>query len=68
MSLFQKSIEKNYLIELDSALIGQKYKQTQYYFGNPQIIHRTQTTNKPCLNKLQAPTNKLIRWFTICTN
>ncbi len=37
MSLFQKSVEKKYLNELDSVLIEQKYKQFIEYFGNPQI-------------------------------
>jgi len=37
MSLFQKSVEKKYLNELDSALIDRKYKAFQVYFGNPSI-------------------------------
>ncbi|MCF8364343.1 MAG: N-6 DNA methylase [Bacteroidales bacterium] len=37
MSLFQKSVEKKYLNELDSVLIDQKYKEFQDYFGNPSI-------------------------------
>lgn len=37
MSLFQKSVEKKYLNELDSVLIEQKYKQFLEYFGNPTI-------------------------------
>ncbi len=37
MSLFQKSVEKKYLNELDSVLIDQKYKQFQDYFGNSEI-------------------------------
>jgi type I restriction-modification system DNA methylase subunit/REP element-mobilizing transposase RayT len=37
MSLFQKSVEKKYLNELDSVLIDQKYKAFQDYFGNPSI-------------------------------
>jgi hypothetical protein len=37
MSLFQKSVEKKYLSELDSVLIDQKYKRFQDYFGNPTI-------------------------------
>jgi len=37
MSLFQKSVEKKYLSELDSALIEKKFKQFKDYFGNPQI-------------------------------
>lgn len=37
MSLFQKSVEKKYLSELDSNLINQKYKEFQDYFGNPSI-------------------------------
>jgi hypothetical protein len=37
MSLFQKSVEKKYLSELDSVLIDQKYKQFQDYFGNTAI-------------------------------
>ena len=36
MSLFQKSIEKKYLNELDSALIEKKYAEFQDYFGNPE--------------------------------
>ena len=37
MSLFQKSVERKYLSELDSVLIDQKYKQFQDYFGNSAI-------------------------------
>jgi type I restriction-modification system DNA methylase subunit len=37
MSLFQKSVEKKYLNELDSVLIDKKYKEFQDYFGNPSI-------------------------------
>lgn len=37
MGLFQKSVEKKYLSELDTVLIDQKYKQFQDYFGNLQI-------------------------------
>jgi len=32
MSLFQKSVEKKYLNELDSVLIDQKYKEFLSYF------------------------------------
>lgn len=37
MSLFQKSVEKKYLNELDSKLIDKKYKAFQKYFGNSKI-------------------------------
>lgn len=37
MSLFQKSVEKKYLNELDSVLIDQKYEQFQDYFGHTEI-------------------------------
>ena len=37
MSLFQKSVEKKYLNELDTVLIEQKYKKFQDYFANPTI-------------------------------
>ncbi|MCK4662802.1 MAG: N-6 DNA methylase [Bacteroidales bacterium] len=37
MSLFQKSVEKKYLNELDSALIDKKFKDFQNYFGNIEI-------------------------------
>jgi len=37
MPLFQKSVEKKYLNELDATLIDQKYKQLQDYFGNAAI-------------------------------
>jgi len=37
MSLFQKSVEKKYLNELDSVLIDKKYKEFQDYFGNYSI-------------------------------
>ena len=37
MSLFQKSVEKKYLNELDSVLVDSKYKDFQNYFGNPAI-------------------------------
>ncbi|NQU86894.1 MAG: N-6 DNA methylase [Mariniphaga sp.] len=36
MSLFQKSVEKKYLNDLDSALIDKKYVDFQDYFGNPE--------------------------------
>ena len=36
MSLFQKSVEKKYLSDLDSALIDKKYVDFQNYFGNPE--------------------------------
>ncbi len=36
MSLFQKSVEKKYLNDLDSALIDKKYADFQHYFGNPE--------------------------------
>ena len=36
MSLFQKSVEKKYLNELDSVLIDKKYADFQNYFGNPE--------------------------------
>lgn len=37
MSLFQKSVEKRYLSELDYVLIDKNYKEFQDYFGNPSI-------------------------------
>ena len=37
MSLFQKSVEKKYLNELDTTLIDQKFKAFQDYFGNSEI-------------------------------
>jgi len=37
MSLFQKSVEKKYLNELDSVLINKKYADFQNYFGNHEI-------------------------------
>jgi type I restriction-modification system DNA methylase subunit len=37
MSLFQKSVEKKYLNELDTVLVDSKYKDFQHYFGNPAI-------------------------------
>ncbi len=37
MSLFQKSVEKKYLNQLDSALIDRKYQALRNYFGNPEI-------------------------------
>jgi hypothetical protein len=36
MSLFQKSVEKKYLNDLDSELIDKKYGDFQKYFGNPE--------------------------------
>ncbi|MCF6333265.1 MAG: BREX-1 system adenine-specific DNA-methyltransferase PglX [Draconibacterium sp.] len=36
MSLFQKSVEKKYLNDLDSELIDNKYADFQDYFGNPE--------------------------------
>ncbi|MBN2105225.1 hypothetical protein JW835_14405 [bacterium] len=37
MSLFQKSVEKKYLNEIDSSLIDDKYSAFQSYFGNDEI-------------------------------
>ncbi|MGD9930019.1 MAG: N-6 DNA methylase [Mangrovibacterium sp.] len=37
MSLFQKSVEKKYLNDLDSELIDKKYTDFQTYFGDPEI-------------------------------
>ncbi|MBN2747799.1 MAG: hypothetical protein JXR34_13815, partial [Bacteroidales bacterium] len=37
MSLFQKSVEKKYLNDLDSELIDKKYTDFQSYFGDPEI-------------------------------
>jgi type I restriction-modification system DNA methylase subunit/REP element-mobilizing transposase RayT len=37
MSLFQKSVEKKYLNDLDSVLIDLKYADFQNYFGNLEI-------------------------------
>ena len=37
MSLFQKSVEKKYLNELDKTLVDSKYKDFQHYFGNSAI-------------------------------
>lgn len=37
MSLFQKSVEKKYLSELDSNLIDEKYQKFLAYFGNSEI-------------------------------
>jgi hypothetical protein len=37
MILFQKSVEKKYLNELDSVLLDKKYKEFQDYFGNHSI-------------------------------
>lgn len=37
MGLFQKSVEKKYLKELDQVLIEVKYKEFQDYFGNSAI-------------------------------
>ena len=37
MSLFQKSVEKKYLNDLDSTLIDKKHTDFQSYFGNSEI-------------------------------
>jgi type I restriction-modification system DNA methylase subunit/REP element-mobilizing transposase RayT len=37
MSLFQKSVEKKYLNDLNAELIDKKYADFQNYFGNPAI-------------------------------
>ncbi|VAW24909.1 putative type IIS restriction/modification enzyme, partial [hydrothermal vent metagenome] len=36
MSMFQKSVEKKYLNELDSSFVDKKYADFQNYFGNPE--------------------------------
>ena len=36
MNLFQKSVEKKFLTELDDVLIDSKYAAFQEYFGNPE--------------------------------
>ena len=46
MSLFQKSVEKKYLNELDSVLIEKKYKEFQDYFGNPSIQKNIRNSNE----------------------
>ena len=35
MSLFQKSVEKKYLSDLDSGQVDKKFAEFQEYFGNP---------------------------------
>ncbi|HAQ18341.1 MAG TPA: restriction endonuclease subunit M [Prolixibacteraceae bacterium] len=37
MSLFQKTVERKYLKQLDSKLIAAKYDEFKSYFGNPEI-------------------------------
>ena len=37
MSLFQKSVEKKYLNELNTLLIDEKFALFQNYFANPDI-------------------------------
>ncbi|QIA08849.1 Eco57I restriction-modification methylase domain-containing protein [Draconibacterium halophilum] len=37
MSLFQKSVEKKYLNDLDTAVIDKKYADFLKHFGNPEI-------------------------------
>lgn len=37
MPLFQKSVEKKYLNEIESSLIDEKFNAFQSYFGNPEI-------------------------------
>ncbi len=37
MSLFQKSVEKKYLSDLDTVLINKKYAEFKDYFGNSDI-------------------------------
>jgi hypothetical protein len=37
MALFQKSVEKKYLNELDSSLLEEKFNEFKAYFGNPEI-------------------------------
>ena len=37
MSLFQKSVEKKYLNDLDANLIDEKFADFQLYFGKPEI-------------------------------
>jgi len=37
MGLFQKSVEKKYLNELDSSLIDEKFEEFKAYFHNPEI-------------------------------
>jgi hypothetical protein len=37
MALFQKTVEKKYLKQLDAELINAKYREVKAYFGNPDI-------------------------------
>ncbi len=37
MALFQKTVEKKYLKQLDAELIIAKYRGFKVYFGNPDI-------------------------------
>ncbi len=46
MSLFQKSVEKKHLNELDSSLIDAKYSLFQDHFGNPEIQENTRRSKE----------------------
>ena len=46
MSLFQKSVEKKYLNELDSALVDKKFNDFQSCFGNTEIQGNIRNSKK----------------------
>lgn len=46
MSLFQKTIEQNYLQQLDGKLIEFKYNQFKSHFANPEIQENIRNCKK----------------------
>jgi type I restriction-modification system DNA methylase subunit/REP element-mobilizing transposase RayT len=46
MRLFQKSVEKKYLNDLDTALIDKKYTDFLKHFGNPEIQENIRNSNE----------------------
>jgi hypothetical protein len=52
MSLFQKSVEKKYLNELDQAIINKKYQAFQDYFGNPERQENTKLKRRTIPGRL----------------
>jgi len=64
MSLFQKSVEKKYLNELDSALVDKKFNDFQSYFGNTEIEEElflpVIRANDPVRNGLAMPSKYVL--------
>jgi hypothetical protein len=71
MSLFQKSVEKKYLSELNEAVIHSKYTAFQEYFGNSERQENTINSREDhfsyvwgCLSKVSILINRFLKIIT----